>query len=68
MEEKVIKCLETIGKAIKELLASANNEAELVGLGAIFASGFQQTYEKAVDEAVEEIEKREEEGNANGIV
>ena len=68
MEEKVIKCLETIGKAIKDLLASANNEAELIGLAAVFAAGFKETYEKAVDEAVEEIEKRKEEEKANGIV
>lgn len=61
MEEKVMECLETIGKAIKELLVSANNEAEIVGLALMFSTGFQGTYEKAVDEAVEELEKREEE-------
>lgn len=63
MEEKVTKCLEAVGKAIKDMLTSANNEAELIGLMAIYASGFQETYEKAIDEAVEELANREKEGN-----
>ena len=61
MEEKVVACLETIGKAIKDLLTFANNEAEIIGLMAMFAAGFQKTYEKAIDEACDELCKREEE-------
>jgi hypothetical protein len=63
MEEKVMECLEKIKKALKELFVSANNEAELVGLALMLSTGLQETYEKAVDEAVEELEKREKEGN-----
>jgi hypothetical protein len=63
VEEKVTKCLETIEKAIKDLFVSSNNEAEAIGLAAIFAVGFKDTYEKAVDEAFAEIENREKEGN-----
>lgn len=62
MEEKVIKCLETVGQAIKELITSANNEAEVIGLVTLFAAGFQETYDKVVEEAIDEVEKREEEG------
>jgi hypothetical protein len=61
MEEKVIKCLETVGQAIKELIISANNEAEMMGLMVMFLGGWEETYKKAIDEGVEEIEKREEE-------
>ena len=61
MEKKVIKCLETVGQAIKELITSANNEAEVIGLMTLFAAEFQETYDKAVEEAIDEIEKREEE-------
>lgn len=68
MEEKVIKCLETIGQAVKELITSANNEAEIIGLVAMFSAGFQETFDKAVEEAFDEIEKKEEEESANGII
>lgn len=61
MEEKVIKCLEKVGQAIKELITSANNEAEVIGLVTLFAAGFQETYDKVVEEAIDEVEKREEE-------
>ena len=68
MEEKVTKCLETIGKAFKELITSANNEVEVVGLMAMVLGNFQETYEKAVDEGIDELKKREEEENTNGII
>lgn len=68
MEEKVIKCLETVGQAIKELLISANNEAEVIGLMTLFAAGFQETYDKVVEEAINEIEEKKEEKSANGII
>ena len=61
MEEKVKKCLDTIGQAVKELIISANNEAEMIGLMALFFAGWEETYKKAIDEGVEELEKREEE-------
>ena len=61
MEEKVTKCLETIGKALKELIASASNEAELIGLFAMVMGGWKETYEKAIEDGVAELEKREEE-------
>lgn len=61
MEEKVTECLNTIGEAIKELIVSANNEAEMIGLMTMFFAGWEETYKKAIDEGVEELEKREEE-------
>lgn len=67
MEEKVTKCLEAIGEAFKELITSANNEAEVVGLMAMVLGSFQETYEKAVEEGINELEKREEEESNNGI-
>ena len=66
MEEKVTECLATIGEAVKKLIVSANNEAEVIGLVAMFAAGWQETYEKAVDEGFAELNAREE-GNNNGI-
>ncbi|MEE0969193.1 MAG: hypothetical protein U0M06_07495 [Clostridia bacterium] len=68
MEEKVIKCLETVGQAIKVLITSANNEAEVIGLMTLFAAGFQETYDKVVEEAINEIEEKKEEKSANGII
>jgi hypothetical protein len=67
MEEKVTKCLETIGKAFKELIISANNEAEAVGLITLVLGSFRETYEKAVEEGIDELVKREEEETVNGI-
>lgn len=63
MEEKVTKCLEAIGEAFKELITSADNEAELIGLVAMVMGSIQKTFEKVVDEGIEELKKREEEGN-----
>lgn len=61
MEEKVTKCLEAVGEAFKELITSADNEAELIGLVAMVMGSIQETFEKAVEEGVDELEKREEE-------
>jgi hypothetical protein len=61
MEAKVKECLDTIGEALKKLIASANNEAELIGLFAMVMGGWKETYEKAIEEGVAELEKREEE-------
>ncbi len=61
MEEKVKECLDTIGEALKKLIASANNEAELIGLFALVSVGWKPTYEKAIEEGIAELEKREEE-------
>lgn len=63
MDERVTKCLDTIGEAFKTLVASANNELELIGLVAAVMGELQETYEKAIDEGVEELEKREKECN-----
>lgn len=63
MEEKVTKCLEAIGVAFKELIASADNEAELIGLVAMVMGNIQETLNKAVEEGVDALQKREEEGN-----
>ena len=63
MDERVTKCLDAIGGAIKELIASSKNETEMIGLVAMFFAGWADTYKKAIDEGVEELEKREEEGN-----
>jgi hypothetical protein len=67
MEAKVKECLDTIGEALKKLIASANNEAELIGLFALVASGWTPTYEKAIEEGINELEKREEEEKANVV-
>ena len=61
MEAKVKECLDTIGDALKKLIVSANNEAELIGLVAMVMGGWEETYKKAIEEGVGEIEKREEE-------
>ena len=62
MEEKVTKCLEAVGEAFKELITSADNEAELIGLVAMVMGSIQETFEKAVEEGVDELKKREKEG------
>lgn len=67
MDERVTKCLDTIGGAIKALITSANNEFEMIGLVTAVVQGFQETYEKAVDDGVEELEKKEKEKN-HGII
>ena len=63
MESKVKECLDTIGEALKKLILSASNEAELIGFFAMVSSGWTSTYEKAIDEGIAELEKREKEGN-----
>lgn len=64
MEERVTECLNTMREAITKLLASANNEAELVGLITLLFAGWEETLNKALDEGTEKVEKREEkEGN-----
>jgi hypothetical protein len=63
MEEKVAKSLEAVLKEIKDLILSANNEAEMIGLVTLFAVGFQDAYDKAVDEAVDELAKKLKEEN-----
>ena len=63
MDERVTKCLDTIGEAFKTLIVSANSELEVVGLVAAVCGEFQETYEKAIDEGIAELEKREKEGN-----
>lgn len=67
MEAKVKECLDTIGEALKKLVASASNEAELIGLFAMVMGRWTETYEKAIEEGVAELEKREEEETKNGI-
>jgi hypothetical protein len=62
MDERAKKCLDTIGEAFKTLIISANNEAELTGLAIEVLGEFQNTYEKAIDEGIEELEKRENGG------
>lgn len=63
MDERVTKCLDTISEAFKTLIVSANSEIEVVGLVAAVIGKFQETYEKAIDEGIDELEKREKEGN-----
>ena len=63
MDKRVKKCLDMIGEAFKTLIISADNEAELTGLAIQVLSGFQETYEKAIDEGIEELGKRENGGN-----
>ena len=58
MDERATKCLDTIGEAFKTLVLSANNETELVGLMVMVMGKVQETYEKAIDEGVDELEKR----------
>jgi hypothetical protein len=59
MDERVTKCLDTIEEAFKTLITSANNEVELIGLMATVLGEFQETYEKAVSDGIEELEKKE---------
>ena len=63
MDKRVSKCLDTISEAFKTLVTSANNEAELVGLMMAVFGELQNTYEKAIDEGVDELKKREKEGD-----
>ena len=63
MDERVTKCLDTIGEAFKTLVASANSELEVIGLATATLHGFQETYENAIEEGFNELEKREKEGN-----
>lgn len=59
MDERATKCLDTIGEAFKTLVLSANNEMELIGLMVAVMGKIQETYEKAIDEGVDELKKRE---------
>ena len=61
MDKRVTECLDTIREAFKTLVTSANSETELVGLVMVVLGKMQETYEKAIDEGVNELEKREEE-------
>ena len=61
MDERVTKCLDTIREAFKTLVASANSEAEVVGLVMAALAKIQKTYEEAMEEGVAELEKREKE-------
>ena len=61
MDERVTKCLDTIGEAFKTLVVSANNEMELAGLVMAVLGGVEKTYTKAIDEGVDELSKREKE-------
>lgn len=63
MDERITKCLDTLGEAFKTLVASANSEVEVIGLVTAVLQGFQETYENAVNEGFEELEKRKKEGN-----
>jgi hypothetical protein len=67
MEAKVKECLDTIGEALKKLILTASNEAEIIGLFAMVGNGLTTTYEKAIEEGINELEKREEEEKADVI-
>ena len=61
MDKRVAKCLDSIGEAFKTLITSANSETELIGLMVTVFSNIQGIYEKAVDEGINELEKRKKE-------
>lgn len=63
MDERATKCLDKIGEAFKELMASANSETEMIGLLTEVLYKFQSIYEKAVEEGYELFENKEKEGN-----
>jgi hypothetical protein len=63
MDERVTKCLDTIREAFKTLIASANSECEIIGLVLAVLGELEKTNEKAIDEGVDELKKREKEGN-----
>ena len=50
MEERVTECLDTMREAITKLLASANNEVEMVGLITMLFAGWEESLNKALDE------------------
>ena len=50
MDERVTKCLDKIGEAFKELIASANSDTDMIGLVTAVLYKFQPIYEKAIDE------------------
>ena len=60
MDERVKECLDTIGEAFKKLIVSANNEAEVIGLMSMVLSSWTEIYNEAIDEGIDELEKREE--------
>ncbi len=63
MDERVTKCLDTIGEAFKTLVTSADNELEVLGLVAVALHELPKTYENAMEEGFNELEKRKKEGN-----
>lgn len=65
MDARVKKCLDKIGEAFKELAASANSEAEALGLFLQIQQSGEAPIEKALTEGIEELKKREKEGNTD---
>lgn len=63
MEERVTECLDTIREAITKLLASANSEAEMVGLMAMLFARWEESLNRAIDEGTGKIKNKEGEGN-----
>lgn len=63
MDERVTKCLDKIGEAFKELVASANSDTDMIGLVTAVLYKIQPIYEKAIDEGYELFENKEKEGN-----
>ena len=59
MEERVTECLNTIREVITRLLASAKNEAEMVGLITMLFAGWEETFNKAIDSGFEKREEKE---------
>lgn len=58
MDKRVTKCLGTIREAFKTLVASANNETDMVGLVMTALTKMQDIYEEAMDEGCAEFEKK----------
>ena len=63
MDERVKKCLDKICEAYKELLASASNEMEAVGLFAVLHRESEEVIDQAITEGYEKFENKEKEGN-----
>lgn len=65
MDARVKKCIDKICEAYKELTASANNEAEAIGLFFQIQQNGEEAIEKALAEGIEELQKREKEGKTD---
>jgi uncharacterized pyridoxal phosphate-containing UPF0001 family protein len=63
MDERVKKCLDKVCEAYIELLASASNEMEAVGLFAVLQNESEEVIVEAITEGFEKFENREKEGN-----